>query len=630
VSVFEWAPVLRRDRSGRGLCAGLAVVATLFFAAPAFATTVRYVSKDVTSVDLANDCSNPSLKCATITHAVDQASPGDIVQVAAGTYQEGNTAVPVAKRVSIEGAQAGVDARGRNAGPESILDDTGGGFQVTASGVSIDGFKIQHASGAPGVFLGSTASGYRVVNNILFDNTPDLSVSGDGLAQTVIRHNAFENDTPASNTNAISSDDVAGDVSIDANSFTGHKSASIRFDPTRATDVSITGNTINGDAKMDLANVHSATVSGNTISGTSGTGILLSGGNVDVALTGNSISGSSASGVGVTNTVGSNQAISVLGNDLSDNTGDGIAIDSSSVTGTLVAHLNRIVANGADGLLNASGQTVDAENNWWGCNSGPNTAGCEASSGPADFNPWLVFGVTAERGRILTGGDTNRISAGFGFNSDAQAVNASDFPATAVTFPTASFGTVSPTSTTTSGGVAQTLFTAGSTPGTGSVTGNADGQAQPATFEVSSQAGPTGPPGPQGDPGTTGPQGPQGTQGPEGPAGPSTPASPAQPNPVLVLSNSLRATKQRIVSISISCPSAAGLCDGRIGIGIGNTTLGNTSFLVNGGNRAVIRIKGTAKAIRTAIKKKKVTIVVLSRDNAGTAALTTKAVKFRK
>jgi hypothetical protein len=37
-----------------------------------------------------------------------------------------------------------------------------------------------------------------------------------------------------------------------------------------------------------------------------------------------------------------------------------------------------------------------------------------------------------------------------------------------------------------------------------------------------------------------------------------------------------------------------------------------------------------AKALKAAIKKKTVTVVVLSRDNAGTAAFTTKVVKFRK
>jgi hypothetical protein len=116
--------------------------------------------------------------------------------------------------------------------------------------------------------------------------------------------------------------------------------------------------------------------------------------------------------------------------------------------------------------------------------------------------------------------------------------------------------------------------------------------------------------------------------GPQGPQGP--PGSAAQPNPVLILSNSLRATKQRIVSVSISCPTAAGLCDGRLGIGSGNATLGNVSFLVQGGSKAVIRLRFTKAGVKRAVKRKKVTVVVLSRDNAGTAALTTKVVQFRK
>src|SRR5205085_1967750 len=106
--MFRWTPVLRRDRSGRGLCAGAAVVAALAFAAPASAATVRYVDSGGNDI-LGTDCSNPALKCATISHAVDQALAGDIVQVDPGTYHESNNPVTVNKRVSLEGAQAGVD-----------------------------------------------------------------------------------------------------------------------------------------------------------------------------------------------------------------------------------------------------------------------------------------------------------------------------------------------------------------------------------------------------------------------------------------------------------------------------------------------------------------------------------------
>src|SRR5439155_9350973 len=98
--------------------------------------------------------------------------------------------------------------------------------------------------------------------------------------------------------------------------------------------------------------------------------------------------------------------------------------------------------------------------------------GCQNKAGDVTSSPWLVLGTTAERGRILTGGDTNTIRAGFGFNSVPQAVDASEFPATPVTF-SGVLGTVQ-TPATTDGGIAQTLFTAGGVAGNGSATATVD------------------------------------------------------------------------------------------------------------------------------------------------------------
>jgi hypothetical protein len=84
-----------------------------------------------------------------------------------------------------------------------------------------------------------------------------------------------------------------------------------------------------------------------------------------------------------------------------------------------------------------------------------------------------------------------------------------------------------------------------------------------------------------------------------------------------------------MIKVGITCPNASGMCDGRLAIGVGSTTLGNTRFLVRGGSRATIKIKGSANAIKKAVRRKKVTVIAFSRDNAGTATLTTKSVKFR-
>ena len=65
----------------------------------------------------------------------------------------------------------------------------------------------------------------------------------------------------------------------------------------------------------------------------------------------------------------------------------GVLVQSQGVANL---SFNRIVNNSTAGLNNVDG-TVTAENNWWGCNAGPGNAGCNAVTGTADFNPWIVL-----------------------------------------------------------------------------------------------------------------------------------------------------------------------------------------------------------------------------------------------
>jgi nitrous oxidase accessory protein NosD len=141
---------------------------------------------------------------ATIQAAVDAASPGAVIDVDAGTYSEN---VQINKKLTLRGAQAGVDARShtRIAGArETILNGTviwdgsrSASFFIAADGVTLDGFVVQGetskslTSGA-GVVIGPRVSGTKIYNNIIQNNVAGLFLSNYSSAQqAVIQHNVF-------------------------------------------------------------------------------------------------------------------------------------------------------------------------------------------------------------------------------------------------------------------------------------------------------------------------------------------------------------------------------------------------------------------------------------------------------
>src|SRR5215213_8703185 len=66
------------------LVAALVALGLAFIAAPVQAA-IRYVTTDGVN---SGDCSLPSNACATLTYAISQASSGDDIKVASGTYTE--------------------------------------------------------------------------------------------------------------------------------------------------------------------------------------------------------------------------------------------------------------------------------------------------------------------------------------------------------------------------------------------------------------------------------------------------------------------------------------------------------------------------------------------------------------
>jgi nitrous oxidase accessory protein NosD len=56
---------------------------------------------------------------------------------------------------------------------------------------------------------------------------------------------------------------------------------------------------------------------------------------------------------------------------------------------TVTASGNTIHDNGT-GANGETGTTVNAQNNWWGCSTGPNTGRCDTAVGTVAFTPWLT------------------------------------------------------------------------------------------------------------------------------------------------------------------------------------------------------------------------------------------------
>ena len=104
------------------------------------------------------DCTaNP---CRTINFAVSQAEAGDVIAVAAGTYNE---SVGITKKLSLVGTNATIDAAGKSSPPNGIVISG-----ADAAGTLVTGFTVTHA-GLEGIFVDAT-SRITIENNLVVDN----------------------------------------------------------------------------------------------------------------------------------------------------------------------------------------------------------------------------------------------------------------------------------------------------------------------------------------------------------------------------------------------------------------------------------------------------------------------------
>ena len=187
------------------------------------------------------------------------------------------------------------------------------------------------------------------------------------------------------------------------------------------------------------------------------------------------------------------EGLTVTGNSAAPVSSAG-GINVSTATTNVSVTRSRIVGNGSGGLISFAdpgpASTIDATNNWWGCNEGPTVDGSNACSialetaglGAVDADPWLVLSASASPAAIATGDGIADVTAALTSNSAGSlALPPPNGPL--VNFAT-DLGSVTPVSAQLFAGEVAGVLSSGPTAGTAHVTASLDAAQATADVEI--------------------------------------------------------------------------------------------------------------------------------------------------
>ncbi|MFD8999754.1 nitrous oxide reductase family maturation protein NosD [Streptomyces sp. NPDC059582] len=390
------------------ITAGMAM-ATAFSAVPSQAAQAVLVVDD-------NGAQCPGAAFTTIQAAITAASPGDVIRVCAGTYNEVVT-VNKANLQLIGPAVAPTGTACRQAGApdpsrQAIIQSAGGSGSVrlVENGIRFSRFTVQNNTSSYGIVTSAAHSGHQVRQNMIQNNVIGVYFQSSGTSLSEVEQNCIrQNNKPGSASGSgIYSDAGLKKADIETNTFSGNENSGVLLDapaPGGIDNVKVNSNTSLGDrAFAFIFKSNNANVGSNIIRDNFGApGIFLGDSNTNTKITSNIIergflgvranafglspntnvtisnnvirdSNSSTVGHGISVAANSLTNSVISGNVANDNAGDGIRIDAGGNGGNTIKS-NVFRHNGVlDCRDSTSGTGTDGTANTWSGNVGPNAA----------------------------------------------------------------------------------------------------------------------------------------------------------------------------------------------------------------------------------------------------------------
>jgi len=379
----------------------------------------------------ANSGTSPGAAKLTVQAAVASAAADDTIHVAAGKYS-GAAMIDINKPLTLLGAQEGVnptsgprysDNIGRYtlgtvgipspSSAESVIErtttDGNPVVLVSSPGVTIDGFVITDSALATTnnsihgirVNTSTAAAPVRVVNNVVMGLGADSSTTTKSIPSA--NGITIYSNTPLPQSSAVVSDNLIAGIfgtgyhfgtsgwfaGVAKGIWVGSASGTVPVD-----NITISGNVIK-DVSSAAGGAWGIEV--NAASAQHNTGLTVEGNTIDtvIANRGGTSSGSYAYGIAVETYMDN---LSITHNKISNIVKQGssafrlaaILLSNDRVAGSAHVNLNSLAASPAYGIAvdpSATGGRVDATDNWWGQDTGPNAG---QVSGSATTSPWTA------------------------------------------------------------------------------------------------------------------------------------------------------------------------------------------------------------------------------------------------